>query len=104
VKNIQVVDGAMNCVYPIYESSEEDFAAIFPNSHDVEFADDLYERLGEDVARAITERLWLAPQDKKRAQGIHGTLFYGMDYKKPYFPTRKEKEAIALPGSRTSPA
>ena len=30
-KNIQVIDGAMNCHYPIYSIAEKYFDLIFPN-------------------------------------------------------------------------
>jgi hypothetical protein len=39
-KNIQVIDGADNCHYPIYSIEEEYFALIFPNGQDIEFVDD----------------------------------------------------------------
>jgi hypothetical protein len=39
-KNIQVIDGAINCHYPIYSIEEEYFNLIFPNGQDIEFIDD----------------------------------------------------------------
>jgi hypothetical protein len=34
MKNIQVVDGAVNCVYDIFQASDEDVAQIFGNKSD----------------------------------------------------------------------
>jgi len=39
-KNIQVIDGAINCHYPIYSIEEEYFNLIFPNGQDIEFIED----------------------------------------------------------------
>ncbi|MEG7978457.1 MAG: hypothetical protein NY202_00600 [Mollicutes bacterium UO1] len=39
-KNIQVIDGADNCHYPIYSIEEEYFNLIFPNGQDIEFIED----------------------------------------------------------------
>jgi hypothetical protein len=102
VKNIQVIDGATNCVYPVYAADDTDFDIIFPNGQDVEFAEDLFARLGDDAAQRVTERLWLRPQNKKEIEGIHGTLFYGLLVKKKYYPTKKENEAVALPNLSSS--
>ena len=50
MKNIQVVDGALNTGYWIYEVSEELFALLFPSpGQNVEFIEDFIERVGEDV-------------------------------------------------------
>jgi hypothetical protein len=44
-KNIQVIDGADNCHYPIYSIDEEYFDQIFPNGQDIEFIDDFCQRI-----------------------------------------------------------
>ncbi len=31
-KNIQVIDGAVNCTYPIYSVTEEEFRVLFPEN------------------------------------------------------------------------
>jgi len=30
VKNIQIIDGAQNCVYDIFSATDEEFALVFP--------------------------------------------------------------------------
>lgn len=93
-KNIQVIDGALNCTYDIWSTSDRDFALIFPDGRDIEFSDDLSNRLGTRRAIAVLRRLWANPIDKKAVVGIHGTLFYRQSYKKDYYPTRKSDEMI----------
>ena len=94
-KNIQVVDGADNCEYPIYSASLKDFMQIFPDEgQDIEFAEDFFARVGRRRAGAISMRLWPARVDKKTINGIHGTLFYQLGFKKKYYPTKRESEMV----------
>jgi len=92
MKNVQVVDGAENCMYEIYSIDDESFFKIFPDGQDIEFVDDFIARLGEEISNPILEKLWEGRQEKKKVKGIHGTLFYELDYKKKYYPTKKENE------------
>ncbi len=92
MKNIQVIDGADNCAYRIFAAEDDEFADIFPGERDIEFADDVWRRLGAARARAILERIWKRPVDKKIARGIQGTLFYQLGHKKRFYPTRREDE------------
>ena len=94
-KNIQVIDGADNCTYDIFAASAEDFAQIFPDGQDVEFAEDFWKRVGKAVAAPICDRLWASRLDKKTVKGIHGTLFYQLRrVKKRFYPTRREAEMV----------
>jgi hypothetical protein len=92
-KNIQIIDGAQNCTYSIFAASPEDFKEIFPDENqDIEFIQDFIKRVGKKSANKILTRLWSAPIEKKKVRGIHGTLFYELEYKKQFYPTKKEKE------------
>ena len=92
MKNIQIIDGALNCSYEIFASSDEDFNQFFPmTQQDVEFSDDFFVRLGP-AAQEIWDRLWRSRVDKKSVNGIHGTLFCGLDEKKRFYPTKRESE------------
>jgi len=99
MKNIQIIDDAINCTYEVFSAPDSDFELIFPNENDVEFEDDLIERLGEIRVREILDRLWLNRINKKNAAGIQGTLFFGYfcEDKRPFYPTKKESEMIANP-------
>ncbi|RYD32430.1 MAG: hypothetical protein EOP86_15705 [Verrucomicrobiaceae bacterium] len=91
MKNIQIIDGAMNCSYSIYQAQEEDFILIFPAPRqNVEFIDDFIGRVGYDKADQILTPLWSRRLEKEQAQGIHGTLFYEQSFKKQFYPNKSE--------------
>jgi len=92
MKNIQVIDGAENCTYDIFSLDENDFIEIFPGNQDVEFAEDFQERVGSEKATEILSRLWRNRVDRKKVIGIHGTIFFQLQFKKQYYPTKKERE------------
>ena len=95
MRNIQVIDGAENSEYAIYAVTDEDFALIFPaEGQNVEFIEDLIERLGEDKADEVFEHVWDRRVDKPDVIGIHGTLFYELLSKKKYYPTKNDRMMI----------
>lgn len=100
MRNIQVIDGAENCVYDVFAATDEEFALVFPDGQDIAFIDEVYERHPEPTLEAAFIRIWKRPVAKADVQGIHGTLFYGLDEKKCYYPTRRDDEAINPDGSR----
>ncbi len=92
MKHIQVIDGALNCTYSIFAAEDNEFEILFPDGNDIEFNDDLFNRLGEAKASEVLNNVWKRQVDKKSVAGIHGTLFYQMPYKKKYYPTKREGE------------
>ena len=96
VRYIQVIDEAPNCTFSIFAATEEDFLAIFPESgQDIEFAEDLFERLGDDEARRVVTPMWSRPVRKAQANGIHGTLFYGYAKRRHHYPASKRERDTA---------
>jgi hypothetical protein len=100
VKNIQFIDSATNCVYDIFSATDREFALIFPDGTDIAFIEEVYAK-GDDAAldRAfgnISKR----PIRKRNTKGIHGILFYGLNEKMVYYPTRRDEEAVNPGGSR----
>jgi hypothetical protein len=93
VKNIQVIDGAENCVYDIFAATEDEFALIFPAGHDIAFIDEVCSRSDASQLIDALARIWTRRVPKAAAAGIHGTLFYGYERKKLYYPTRRDEEA-----------
>lgn len=81
MKNVLIVDGANNATFSVFQATNEEFAAIFPEGRDMELADEFFERLGNDEARRIVEPLWDRPILKRDAMGIHGTLFYDNEHR-----------------------
>lgn len=92
MKNIQVIDGADNCTYSVYQVSERGFRLLFPGKRDIEFIGDAIARLGRKRVSAILAPAWKRELSKKQIVGIHGTLFYELDKKKKFYPTKRESE------------
>lgn len=100
MKNIQVIDGAQNCVYDIFAIDEEGFALIFPEGQDVAFIDEVEARHPFELLGPVFERLWRQRVPKREANGIHGLLFFELEEKKPFYPDRTDENAINPNGSR----
>lgn len=95
MKNVQVIDGADNCTYSVFQFSERQFAAIFPaKGQDVEFIEDAIRRLGDKQVGKLLKSAWNRALDKKKVRGIHGTLFYELAFKKKYYPTKIDAEMV----------
>ncbi len=93
MKNIQVIDGANNCAYSIYQASDEAFSLIFPSvGQDIEFIEDFVERTGEKKASAILGALWKHRLAKQNVVGINGTLFFELGFKKKFYPNKQEAD------------
>ena len=99
MKNIQVIDGAVNSVYDVFSATEEEFALIFPAGQDVAFIDEVLARGPRKEIDEAFAQIWKRRIPKRDAMGIHGLLFYELERKKPYYPTRKDEEAINPNGS-----
>ncbi|MGV3489946.1 MAG: hypothetical protein ACO1OG_01370 [Devosia sp.] len=91
MKNIQIIDGADNATYSVFQATDEEFAAVFPDGRDMELVEDLVERLGEDVAGAVLMPVWDRPILKRDALGIHGTLFYDNTHRRQHIPPSKRE-------------
>jgi hypothetical protein len=96
MKNIQVIDGAANCTYSLFAATDREFSELFPGEADVEFSEDVYRRLGKARWSGIMAAIWRRPVGKRVAQGIHGTLFFGMQERKRFYPTRRESEMVVV--------
>lgn len=91
MKNVQIIDGASNATFSLFQATEEEFAAIFPDGRDLELVDDLIERLGDDEAGRVLAPLWGRPVLKRDALGIHGTLFYDGGHRRDHIPPSKRE-------------
>lgn len=99
MKHIQVIDGAVNCVYDVFAATPEEFEAIFPVGQDVAFIDEVYAKGNSATLDTIFNRIWNRRMPKADVNGLHGTLFYELEVKKAYYPTRKDSEAVNPDGS-----
>ena len=102
MKNIQIIDDAVNCTYSIFAIDDDGFEALFPNGTDVAFESEIVERLGANIANPIFDRLWQNPVDKKQVNGIHGSIYYGeaFDELQLFYPSRREAEMLTYPQVR----
>lgn len=100
MKNIQVIDGAVNCVYDIFQATDAEFSAIFHEGENVAFIDEVYARGSKKLLDQAFNAIWERRIAKSEVQGIHGLLFYELEGKKVYYPTRKDEEACNPNGSR----
>jgi hypothetical protein len=93
MRNIQFIDGAENCAYDVFSCEERDFCLAFPaNGQDVEFIEDLIDRLGERLAGELVFRISSGPLRKSSVHGINGTIFFGLDHKRQYYPNKRESD------------
>ncbi len=91
MKNVQIIDGAVNATFSVFQATEDEFAVIFPNGRDIEIADELVERVGEAEASRVLEPLWERPILKREAMGIHGTLFYDAEERREFLPPSRRE-------------
>ncbi|WP_428391352.1 hypothetical protein [Lichenicoccus sp.] len=93
MKNIQVIDGAQNCVFAIFQAEDDEFALLFPEQgQDIQFAEDISDLRHAEEAVGALSRLWTRPIRKRDVQGIHGTLFCGLQRYRHTYPTKREDE------------
>lgn len=91
MKNIQVIDDAINAAYTKFAVTEDEFRLIFPdNGQNIEIIEDMIERLGDDRVGEIMGPVWRREVPKPEVRGIHGTLFYGLPEKKKYYENKRE--------------
>ena len=80
--------------------TDEQFALLFPEEgQDIEFIEDVWERLSRKQWKRAFSGAWSRPVRKPDAQGIHGTLFYQLEYKKKFYPSKRESDVAGPPHS-----
>ncbi|MGA2195995.1 MAG: hypothetical protein ABSH40_12070 [Bryobacteraceae bacterium] len=94
MKNIQIIDGAVNCVYDIFAATEKEFNLIFTSGTDVAFIDEVVERHDPTRLNLAFSRIWTRRVRKSDVHGIDGVLFYELEIKKKYYPTRRDEGAV----------
>jgi hypothetical protein len=92
LKNIQVIDGGDNATFSIFQATDEEFAVIFPGAgQDIEFPEDLIDRIGPEAAEDVLNRIWTRPILKRDAMGIHGSLYYDFKDKRHFLASSKRE-------------
>jgi hypothetical protein len=92
LRNIQIIDGAANATFSIFQATYEEFREIFPApGQDMEIAEDFASRVGETRPAQILQPIWQRPILKRDANRIDGTLYYDYEHKRQYLPTSKRE-------------
>ena len=89
MKNIQIIDGADNCVYDIFACTEEEFALIFPAGTDIAFIDEIYAR--GRVVCWMTPSIASGSDGKGRPKSKAYTAPSSMSSTARWFTTRPER-------------
>ncbi|HEV2328558.1 MAG TPA: hypothetical protein VGY56_07200 [Verrucomicrobiae bacterium] len=93
MKNVQIIDSAINGSFSIYAIPDEIFQQLFPeDGQDIEFLGDAVRRLGEKRVGELMKYTWHSRQEKCEVKGIHGTLFMDMEGRKVFYPNKKESD------------
>jgi hypothetical protein len=91
MKNIQVIDGALNCTFSLFQATEEEFNLLFPEPlQDIQYAEDLIALPDHPAVETALKRIWERPIRKQDAIGIHGTLLYQLQRYKEWYPENRE--------------
>ncbi|WP_213737737.1 hypothetical protein [Bradyrhizobium sp. dw_411] len=92
MKNIQIIDGALNCTFSFFQATDEEFLLLFPAPRqDIQYAEDIPDLPMQEEINAALQRIWERPLKKQDVQGVHGTLFYQLErYRKTYREKREE--------------
>jgi hypothetical protein len=91
MKNIQVIDGALNCTFSIFQATDEEFALVFPeHGQELQYAEDVPQLPRHEQVEAALRRLWDRPVLKREACGIHGTYFVGLLRYKGLYREKRE--------------
>jgi hypothetical protein len=71
VKNIQVIDGAANCTFSLFQATDEEFELLFPEPRqDIQYAEDLVGLPRQDEIASALQRIWQRPLREKREEAV----------------------------------
>ena len=90
---------APDIAFGIFPATDEEFALVFPEGTDIAFINEIYANGDMQLLDAAFNSIWQRRVKKDDARGIHGIIFYELDEKKAYYPTRRDEEAINPDGS-----
>jgi len=91
MKNIRVIDGALNCTFSIFQATEDEFVLLFPDPRqDIQYAEDLALLQQQERVEAALSRIRERPIRKQDALGIQGTLLCGLERYKAYYRAKRE--------------
>jgi hypothetical protein len=72
---------------------------ICPDS-DIAFIDEIYAKGNEKLLDVAFNNIWKRRIKKSKANGVHGIIFYELEEKKIYYPSRQDEKAVNPDGSK----
>jgi hypothetical protein len=84
MKNIQVIDDALNCSFDVFEATDEEFALLFPGAGRKSNSPKTSPICPHRRSFRGFEADLGAPDPHARRTGIHGRPCYGLDYYKRF--------------------
>jgi hypothetical protein len=70
MKNIQIIDGALNYTFSVFQITDEEFALLFPEpGQDIQFVEDLADLPAQKEIALALNRIWERPIRKREVQG-----------------------------------
>ena len=91
MKNILMVDSAMNATFSVFQATDDEFKTLFPNGEEMDVIEDVIIRTGEEVAGVIFDQVWQRPILKSEATGIHATIIYDDPSRRDYLPASRRE-------------
>lgn len=91
MKNILIVDGAMNATFSVFQATDDEFTTLFPNGEEMDVIEDVIERVGEAASEPIFNRIWNCPILKTETYGIHATIIYDDPSRRYYLPSSRRE-------------
>lgn len=97
MKNVLFIDRSKNCRFDVYKFTDMQYKLIFPvENQDVAFTTALKARLDSTEMLEAFEGAWDRRVAYGDVNGIHGTLFHGLDTKMEFYPTcQRENMGLA---------
>jgi hypothetical protein len=99
-RNVQVITSARNCTFSVFRAGPAEFSALFPTpGQDIEFAEDVFDRLGVAQSVPLLTPIWQRPIAKADVIGIHGTLYFDFQHRRDSMPASKRERDRENPGA-----
>jgi len=105
MRNIMVVDGALNATFSVFQATEAEFDRIFPApGQDIAFIEEVIAALGDLATGEMMAPVWERPILRRDVDGLHGLLIYEGSERIPFYPaSRREvdwEDAAVNPAQR----
>jgi hypothetical protein len=92
MRNILVVDGALNATFSVFQATEAEFDGIFPApGQDIAFIEEVIAALGDLATAEMMASIWERPILRRDVDGLHGLLIYEGRERMPFYPVSRRE-------------